>query len=266
MRKSLPVLIAAVVGVASFLTGTSPVYAQVALVESSPAPEAVLPAPPETITLTFDHPLSDQGSSIRVTDEAGEQVDDGDAQVSADDRHILSVSLPLVVEGTYTVTYTAAGLGYSTVTMGSYPFTVDLPPSRLMLEVPVDGQAFESGPVPLEMSVEFFDFGLYGNRIRVYVDGELHTELRTLTYQLDQLTPGVHEITVVLAQFEDQELPDTAITVHVAIAQPGSSEGSQGADDELTPPEISPVMAGAAIVLALVLLALGVWLASALEE
>jgi methionine-rich copper-binding protein CopC len=265
MRKSLPVLIASIFLAASFLVGTSPAYAQVELVESSPAPEAVLLAPPDRITLTFSHPLSDQGSSIVVTDEAGDPVDKGDTHVLPDDRHTLLVSLPLLIEGTYTVTYTAAGLGYSTVAMGSYQFTVDLPPSRLMLETPVDGQSFESGPVPLEMKVEFFDFGLYGDRIRVYVDGELQAEVRALTYDLD-LAPGVHEITVVLAQFEDQELPDTATTVHIAIAHPGTDQGSGEADGDWEAPQIRPVMAGAAIIAALALLALGVWLGSALDE
>jgi methionine-rich copper-binding protein CopC len=266
MRKSMPALIAITLLAASFLSGTQPAYAQVALVESSPPPEAVLLAPPERITLTFSHPLADQGSSIQVTDEAGEPVDDDDAEVSADDRHILQVSLPPLIEGTYTVTYTAAGLGYSIVTMGSYQFTVDLPPSRLMLETPVDGQAFEPGPVPLEMAVEFFDFGLYGNRIRVYVDGELHTELRALSYELDRLSPGVHEITVVLAQFEDQELAETATTVYIAIAQPDSDDLTGGADETPTAPRISPAMAGLAIIVALALLALGVWLGDTLDE
>jgi methionine-rich copper-binding protein CopC len=265
MRKSLPVWVTVIVWAAILFSGASPAYAQVVLVESSPASEAVLPAPPDRIRLTFDHPLTDQGSSIRVTDEAGEQVDKDNAQVSADDRHTLSVGLPPLLEGTYTVTYTAAGLGYSTITTGSYQFTVDLPPARLMLEVPVDGQAFEAGPIPLEMRVAFFDFGLYDNRIRVYVDGDLRAELRALSYQLDQLDPGVHEITVVLAQFEDQELPDTAITVHVAIAQPGSAGASPEADEESIAPQIGPVMAGAAVVLALALLGLGMWLGSALE-
>jgi methionine-rich copper-binding protein CopC len=266
MRRSLPVLVIAIVWVVSVLSGASPAYAQVVLVDSSPAPEAILPAPPELITLTFDHPLADQGSSIRVTDEAGEQMGGDDAQVSADDRHTLLLELPPLLEGTYTVTYTAAGLGYSTITAGSYQFTVDLPPARLMLEEPVDGQAFEAGPIPLAMKVAFFDFGLYENRIRVYVDGELQAEIRALTYQLDRLAPGVHEITVVLAQFEDEELPDTAITVHVAIAQPGSAEAAPETGEEPTAPQIGPLMAGAAAVLALVLLALGVWLGSALEE
>ena len=265
MRKSLPVLIASIFLAASFLVGTSPAYAQVVLVESSPAPDAVLPAPPERITLTFSDPLSDQGSSIHVTDDAGDPVDKGDAHVLTDDRHTLLVDLPVLIEGTYTVTYTAAGLGGSTVTMGSYQFTVDLPPSRLMLETPVDGQSFESGPVPLEMKVEFFDFGLYGNRIRVYIDGELQAEVRALTYDLE-LAPGVHEITVVLAQFEDQELPDTATTVHIAIAQPRPDQESGGANENWEPPQIRPVMAGLAIVVALALLALGVWLGSALDE
>jgi methionine-rich copper-binding protein CopC len=261
------VLIIAIVWAASFFfSSLSPVYAQVALVRSSPAPDAVLPAPPEMITLTFDHPLADQGSTIRVTDEAGERVDDGDAHLLSDDRHTLTVNLSLLIEGIYTVSYTAAGLGYSTVAAGSYSFVVDLPPARLMLERPVDGQAFESGSVPLEMDVAFFDFGLYDNRIRVYVDGELEAELRALTYEIDRLEPGVHEITVVLSQFEDQELSDTATTVHIAIAQPDPDGEPQQADMEPTAPQIGPVMAGMAIILALVLLALGVWLGSALEE
>lgn len=217
--KALHLCVAGVVLLPALLTGT-PVYAQPVLVDASPAPEAVLPAPPEQIILTFSHPLRDQGTTVQVLDEEGERVDNEDAHVRPENRHTLVVTLPPLFEGVYTVTYTAAGAGDSTLAVGSYQFTVDLPSPRLALLTPVNGQAFESGSIPLQMQVEFFDFGLYNNRIRVYVDGELDAELRSLEYEIEGLEPGVHEITTVLAQFEDQELPETAITVYIAVARP----------------------------------------------
>lgn len=243
-----------------------PAHAQTALVSSSPSADAVIPNSPERVILTFNHILVDQGTEVWVTNEAGERIDKGDAAVDPSNRFAVFVSLPLLPEGLYTVSYAAVGLGDSTITVGDFQFAIDLPPPRLALKTPVNGQAFECGPVLLEMQVGAFDFEFYNNRIRVYVDGELRTELRELTYEVEGLEPGVHEIRVVPTQFEDQELPEAAITVYIAIAQPtpqpegGEQIATTAPDSDL---QLTPSQWGVAVALGLFLLGVGLWLGQA---
>ena len=245
-----------------------PAHAQPVLRDASPPPDAVLSASPPEVILTFDRILSDAYSSIQVTNEAGERVDKRDSSVDPNNRFVLRVSLPSLFEGCYTVSYTASGLGSSTIVSGSYQFTVDLPSPRLALLTPVNGQAFESGDIPLEMRVDFFDFGLYNNRIRVYVDGILVAEVRALDYTVEGLSPGVHEIKTVLAQYDVQELPDTTITVYVAVAQPDpESEGRELA--ALAPPDpglrLTAAQLVATMALTAILLGAGFWLGRTIE-
>ncbi len=237
--------------------------AQPVLVDASPAPGSTLIAPPQTVILTFDRILSGQGTTIRITDERGQRVDQNDTHLDPTNRFRASISLQTLIEGRYTVSYTVAAVGSSTVLVGSYEFAIDLPPPTLALIAPVDGQAFGAGIVPLQMQVQYFDFGLYNNRIRLYVDDGLYAELRTLSYDLESLPPGVHKITAVLAQFEDQELPETAVTVTIAITQPDpESEGREQA--AVAPPDPGlqltiPQLVGT-ILATMVLLWLGIWL------
>lgn len=239
-----------------------PAAAQPILVDANPAPASILPAAPQTITLTFDRALIEQGSSIRVTGGSGDLVETGDARVDPINRAVITAALPLLVEGTYTVTYTALGVGNSTVLVGAYQFTVDLPPPRLALLEPVDGQAYQTGTIPLKMQVDYFEFSQYENRIRVYVDGNLEAELRSLDYELIRLEPGVHEIRTVLAQFEDQELPETTIIVNIAVAQPNiESGGKQSIDDTAhTGARLTFWQTSALVLLGAALLLLGIWL------
>ena len=214
--------------------------------------------------LTFDHILVDRSTAIWLTDESGEHVETSDGVVDSANRFKLLMDLPVLIEARYTVHYVAAGLGDSIITVGEYEFTVDLPPPKLALLTPVNGQSFETGTVPLEMQVEFFDFGLYNNRIHLYVDGELYPDIRDLTYGIEGLAPGIHEITVVLAQFTDMELPETAITVHVAVAQPGTvPESKPGMVQGLL---LTPVQMAIAVVLTVSLLGIGIWLGRSTER
>jgi methionine-rich copper-binding protein CopC len=240
-----------------------PVGAQPSLREASPAPDAVLPGLPDLVRLVFDHALDDQGTTIRVVDGEGKRVDNKDARVDPANRFEVSATLPPLVDGEYTVEYTATALGGSTMLVGSYTFTINLPGPTLALLTPVDGQAFESGTIPLELGVEFFDFKLFENRIRVYVDRKLRAELRGFDYEIEGLSPGVHEIRVVLARLEDEELDDTAIVVRVAVARHDEvMEGWESArlaepdhGLQLSLPELVGVVAAT-----ILLLAVGIWL------
>jgi methionine-rich copper-binding protein CopC len=240
------------------------VYAQPQLIDASPAPDSVLLASPEAIVLTFDRVLIERGTTIKVTNADGEQIDNEDGSISSSNRFELSVTLPHLIEGEYTVTYTAAALGESSFVQGSYRFIISPPPPVLSVVSPVNGQAFEPGPVTLEMRTEFFNFAQHDNRIRVYVDGELEIELRSLDYKLMDMEPGVHEIRVVLARLEDEELPQTQTLIYIAIKQPDPELAGREAASQAEPAPgleiFTPLQLGGAVLLVILLLGFGIWL------
>ncbi len=243
--------------------GAAPVQAQPVLVDASPPPDTTLSESPSSVTLTFDRALSDTGTWITVSGEGGERFDREDGHVDPTNRFILTATLEPLPEGRYTVVYHAASPGNSTIAAGQYQFVVDLPDPSLEMLSPVSGQAFDGPVIPVEVQVHHFDFGLYDNRVRVYVDGKLYTELRDTTGLIEGLAPGVHEIKTMLARFEDEELPDTASVAYIAVAQPDAeAEGRILA--AAAPPDpglrLAPHQWAGVAVLALALLGAGVWL------
>ncbi|GAB4473634.1 MAG: hypothetical protein Kow00124_12840 [Anaerolineae bacterium] len=200
-------------------------YAQPVLVDAVPAPGAVLDTPPAEVRLTFDRIISNTPvqPQITVTDERGERVHESQAAQRLDNLFAVTLALPPLPSGVYTVSYQVQSAGSDVLVSGSYQFSIVLPPPDLVLLSPIDGQWFESGDVPVEMQVTAFDFNFYNNRIHLYVDGEQIAELRELTTTVAGLEPGVHQIKVVLAQL-DAELPQTARTATIAVAAPGSGD------------------------------------------
>src|SRR5690606_14858204 len=191
----------------------------------------------------------------------GEYFNETDGAVNPDNRFTLSVPIAPLPEGRYRVSYQVTSLGGSTFVTGRYEFSIDLPEPRLELLEPVSGQGFESSRIPLEMRVHYFDFGQYNNRVHVYLNGEKVADVQGEPYVLEDVQPGVHELTTVLARFEEA-LPDTAQTVTIAVAQPEA--GRPAAEQASTPArsefglglENWPLVAA----LSLVLLGVGIWL------
>jgi methionine-rich copper-binding protein CopC len=72
-------------------------------VKSQPARRAVLTHPPARVELWFNERLEPAYSSVSVATEAGTRVDRGDVTVGPDDPHKLSVRLPALESGRYTV-------------------------------------------------------------------------------------------------------------------------------------------------------------------
>ncbi|MGH7313356.1 MAG: copper resistance CopC family protein [Candidatus Rokuibacteriota bacterium] len=76
------------------------------LVKSSPARRAVLTQPPARVDLWFNERLEGAYSRLSVVDAEGRRVDRGDGAVGRDDgARRLTVSLPPITPGTYTVRY-----------------------------------------------------------------------------------------------------------------------------------------------------------------
>jgi methionine-rich copper-binding protein CopC len=75
------------------------------LVKSSPARRAVLSGVPARVGLWFNERLEAQFSQATVWNTQGHQVDGGDVQVDPADAKQLSVGIPTLPPGTYTVKY-----------------------------------------------------------------------------------------------------------------------------------------------------------------
>jgi methionine-rich copper-binding protein CopC len=75
------------------------------LVKSSPTRRAALSGAPARVVLWFNERLEAQFSQASVWNTTGQQVDGGDVQVDPDDAKKLSVGIPTLPAGTYTVKY-----------------------------------------------------------------------------------------------------------------------------------------------------------------
>jgi methionine-rich copper-binding protein CopC len=268
IKRPLRTLSALVLGAAALLFAR-PAHAQPVLISADPRPGAVFAEPPTAVTLTFDRALAPAGTEIVVTGPAGERYDEGAVQIDLSSTHVATVGLIPLLEGEYTVAYRAASIGSSTILAGSYAFSVDLPEPTLMMVQPLDGQAFTGGNVPLQFAVQYFDFGLYDNRIQVFVDGEPVEQLRGLETTVEGLEPGVHEIGAVLMRFDDEVLPDTFAEATIAIAQPDAEAMGRGMAAAAPPDpglQLSLMQWGMVGLATLVLLGIGVWLGRAVRR
>jgi methionine-rich copper-binding protein CopC len=80
-------------------------WAHAYLVRSTPAARATVARAPERVQLWFNERLEPAYSRVSVHDRDGQRVDAGDVQVGPDERTRLSVSVPPLPAGPYTVKY-----------------------------------------------------------------------------------------------------------------------------------------------------------------
>ena len=93
------------------------------LVKSSPARRAVLSTPPTRVVLWFNERLEAQFSQISIWNAEGQQKDGGDVQVGPDDSKKLSVGIPTLPAGSYTVKYRVLSVD-GHVVEAEFPFTI----------------------------------------------------------------------------------------------------------------------------------------------
>ena len=96
-------LLMAVLGALIALPGTS--LSHSLLVRSQPGQRSTVTRPPERVQMWFSERLEPAYAAASVWNEAGKQVDGGDAAVDQDDRTMLSVSTPDLGPGRYTVRF-----------------------------------------------------------------------------------------------------------------------------------------------------------------
>ena len=121
-----------------------PVEAHAAFLRSEPAPDSVLAEAPETITVWFTEPLEPAFSEVRLLDGSGAQVDNGDSAVRADDPMAVTVSLPALPDGVYTVAWRNLSSVDGHSLEGAFTIVVGDAPAEMGAMQPAGGEA--SGP------------------------------------------------------------------------------------------------------------------------
>ena len=93
------------------------------LVKSSPARRAVLATPPTRVVLWFNERLEVQFSQLSIWNAEGQQVDGGDVLVGPEDSKRLSVSIPTLPAGSYSVKYRVLSVD-GHIVEAEFPFTI----------------------------------------------------------------------------------------------------------------------------------------------
>jgi methionine-rich copper-binding protein CopC len=98
-------------------------HAHAVLVKSSPARRAVLSTPPGKVELTFNERLEPAYSTVSVWSAANARVDDGKILVGPDDPRRLTVGVPSLGGGRYTVKFRVLSVD-GHVVEGTFPFEI----------------------------------------------------------------------------------------------------------------------------------------------
>jgi methionine-rich copper-binding protein CopC len=83
----------------------------------------MLVRPPDRVRLWFSEPLEAKFAAVSVWDASGKQIDQRDGLVGPEDPKALSVSVPTLGPGNYTVKYRVLSVD-GHVVEGSFRFTV----------------------------------------------------------------------------------------------------------------------------------------------
>lgn len=97
------------------------------LVRSEPPANSTLDEAPDRITIWFTEPMEAGFSEIQVLNSAGTRVDNGNSVVDANDLTVMSVSLPTLPDGTYTVAWRNLSTIDGHSLRGSFIFSVGEP-------------------------------------------------------------------------------------------------------------------------------------------
>ena len=108
----------------SAVTRVGSVSAHAVLLRSNPQANAVLDRSPAQVELFFSEPLEPNLSSISVIDSNLLAVDAGDVRVDAADPTRMTVTLHVLPDGVYTVSWKALSAIDGHQTVGTYPFAV----------------------------------------------------------------------------------------------------------------------------------------------
>jgi copper transport protein len=105
------------------------VSAHADLERSEPAANSVLERSPEQVVIWFTEPIEAGFSEIQVLNSQGERVDKGDIAIDRNDPKVMSVTLPSLPNGTYTVAWKNLSTVDGHTPRGAFVFSVGEPTS-----------------------------------------------------------------------------------------------------------------------------------------
>jgi copper transport protein len=148
-----------IAGLVLIVGSLSHAYGHANLISSDPPKGAVLKSAPERITLTFSEELEPSFSTVYVLDSSQNRVDNGDV-VFSKDRRSMSVTLPELKEGVYTVVWRALSAVDGHITAGFFPITIGNVslPSQQLQEGASNVAEVPSQPTPWEVLLRWFTF------------------------------------------------------------------------------------------------------------
>jgi methionine-rich copper-binding protein CopC len=121
MTSPRTLLVAALAAVAALAPASS--FSHSLLIRSQPGQRSTVTRPPERVQMWFSERLEPAYAAASVWNEAGEQVDGGDASVDQNDPTLLSVSTPSLGPGRYTVRFRVLSVD-GHIVESSYTFTL----------------------------------------------------------------------------------------------------------------------------------------------
>jgi copper resistance protein C len=149
--------------VALILWAPRPAAAHARYDHSDPASETVVATAPAQLQAWFTEGVRSQGSSLQVTNSAGDRVDRGDSQVDVNDpdRQRMFVSLQPLADGVYTVHWATVSADDGDAVDGTFRFGVGV--NTILPPLPA------SGPVP---TLAITDTMVNGHEVRLHVNVE----------------------------------------------------------------------------------------------
>lgn len=113
------------------LSRASTVRAHAQLERAEPRPDTVLAQAPERLQLWFTEALEPGFSDIQVLDANGQRVDRGDSRVASDNAQAMTVSLPPLDKGVYTVAWKTLSQVDGHTVRGTYSLLIGVEPSTV---------------------------------------------------------------------------------------------------------------------------------------
>ena len=122
--------------------------AHASLIRSEPPANSTLDTSPNRITLWFSEPMEAAFSEIQVLNATGARVDNKNSAVDANDLTVMSVSLPSLPDGTYTVAWRNLSTIDGHSLRGSFIFSVGEPLSEAATAQATDAPLLGSAEEP----------------------------------------------------------------------------------------------------------------------
>ncbi len=123
-RAAVALLIAGALVLVALLAASGIAQAHANLDRAEPAPNSTLPTAPRIVRAWFTEPLLAGGSALEVLDVTGRRVDLGDSRIDLADSALMTVGLPPLPDGTYTVAWRNTSTADGHPLRGTYAFTV----------------------------------------------------------------------------------------------------------------------------------------------